>query len=112
MNKQIEEMARDIFESRVAIDGIDLAFATVYGADMVDSHFMRIAKHLVCNKGYRKQIEGEWITKKHPLVGDYAITCSCCGHREHRGPAWNPSWVVHKFCPNCGATMRKEDEGK
>ena len=55
--KQIEEMAKDIFESRVAIDGIDIAFAAVHGADKADSHFMRIAKHLVCNKGYRKQSE-------------------------------------------------------
>lgn len=54
--KQIEEMARDIFASGVAIDGIDLAFASVYGADKEDTHFMRIAKHLY-NAGYRKQSE-------------------------------------------------------
>lgn len=53
MNKQIEEMARTIFESHVAIDGIDLAFSAVHGADMEDSHFMRIAGHLYRN-GYRK----------------------------------------------------------
>jgi hypothetical protein len=46
-------MARTIFESRVAIDGIDIAFAGVHGADMEDGHFMRIAFHLYRN-GYRK----------------------------------------------------------
>lgn len=65
----IEEMARNIFESGVAIDGIDRAFAAVHGADMTDSHFMRIAHHLY-NDGYRKQSEpfpqthengGEWV---------------------------------------------------
>jgi hypothetical protein len=69
MKEQIKEMARDIFEPKVAIDGIDLAFAAVHGADMPDSHFMRIAQHLY-NEGYRKQSApfsfghekgGEWI---------------------------------------------------
>lgn len=54
--KQIEEMARDIFAPKVAIDGIDIAFAAVHGADKPDSHFMRIAQHLY-NAGYRKQGE-------------------------------------------------------
>ena len=54
--KQIEEMARDIFAPKVAIDGIDIAFASVHGADKPDSHFMRIAQHLY-NAGYRKQSE-------------------------------------------------------
>lgn len=54
--KQIEEMARDIFAPKVAIDGIDIAFAAVHGADKPDSHFMRIAQHLY-NAGYRKQSE-------------------------------------------------------
>lgn len=55
-DKQIEEikqLAKDIFAPKVALDGIDLAFASVHGADMEDSHFMRIAKHLYA-KGYRK----------------------------------------------------------
>lgn len=57
--EQIKEMARTIFESRVAIDGIDLAFAAVHGADMEDSHFMRIAGHLYRN-GYRKTFTSEF----------------------------------------------------
>ena len=56
--KQIEEMARDIFVPKVAIDGIDIAFASVHGADKPDSHFMRIAQHLY-NAGYRKLDEEE-----------------------------------------------------
>ena len=99
MNKQIEEMARVISEYHEAWKH--------GGGD-----WKRGLAEALYNADYRKQIVGEWITQKRPLSGDYAITCSCCGYREHRGPAWNPSWVVHKFCPNCGARMRKEDEGK
>ena len=59
MDKQIEEikqLARDIFEPKTAIDGIDLAFAAVHGADRDDTHFMRIATHLY-GKGYRKAFD-------------------------------------------------------
>ena len=68
--KQIAEMARDIFAPKVAIDGTDIAFASIHGADKPDSHFMRIAQHLY-NAGYRKHSEpiscghekgGEWIS--------------------------------------------------
>ena len=52
----VEEMANAIFEPKVAIDGIDIAFASVHGADKAESHFMRIAEHHY-NKGYRRQSE-------------------------------------------------------
>lgn len=58
--KQIEEikqLARDIFERGTALDGIDFVHAAVNGADRDDTHFMRIARHLYCNKGYRKASE-------------------------------------------------------
>jgi hypothetical protein len=71
--KQIEEMARDRFEPRVAIDGIDIAFAAVHGADDAESHFMRIARHLY-EKGYRKQTLGEWISVEDRLPEE---TVSC-----------------------------------
>lgn len=56
--------------------------------------------------GYVKQKEGEWIVHRHPLLGDYDITCSCCGRRERSGPAWDISWGVSAFCPDCGARMK------
>ena len=54
--EEIKQLARDIFEPKTAIDGIDLAFAAVHGADRDDTHFMRIATHLY-GKGYRKASE-------------------------------------------------------
>ncbi len=72
--KQIEEMARDIFEPKVAIDSIDLAFAAIHGADKPDSHFMRIAQHLY-NAGYRKQ---EWISVDERLPKQWEMVLVFC----------------------------------
>ena len=60
----------------------------------------------ILEAGYRKQSEGEWIVEEHPLVHDKKISCSCCGYSERRGPAWNTSWGMYKFCPNCGSKMK------
>jgi membrane protease subunit (stomatin/prohibitin family) len=89
-------MAKDIFESGVAIDGIDRAFAAVHGADMTDSHFMRIAQHLY-NAGCRKQSEGLW-----RVSGDMFKTyfCSECGYSV------DLSHQKTRFCPECGAKMK------
>ena len=48
--KQIEEMAKDIYATGVAIDGTDIA----YGVHDNDDHFHRMAIKL-CEAGYRKQ---------------------------------------------------------
>ena len=47
--EQVEEMAKDIFESKVAIDGTDMAF----GLFDEDDHFHRIARFLY-KHNYRK----------------------------------------------------------
>ena len=69
MKEQIEEMARSIFETGIALDGIDIVFAIRHGAEYPDSHYMRIAEGLYA-AGYRKQSEpiscdhekgGEWV---------------------------------------------------
>jgi len=73
--KQIEEMARDIFEPRVAIDGIDIAFAAVHGADRdAENHFMRIAGHLY-EKCWRKQ---EWISVEDRLPDNHRMVLVVC----------------------------------
>lgn len=50
--KQIEEMAQDIFHSGVALDGVDFA----YGLFDDDDHFRRLARKLYA-AGYRKADE-------------------------------------------------------
>ena len=61
---------------------------------------------LIYNAGYRKQSEGEWIaTGIFELDNIYSgWKCSVCGYIF----CWNKT----NYCPNCGARMRKEDEGK
>ena len=41
---------------------------------------------------------GEWIEIN---IKDYKAKCSCCG-------TWSP--IMGRYCPNCGADMRKESE--
>lgn len=80
--KQIEEMARDIFEPRVAIDGIDIAFAAVHGADRdAENHFMRIARHLY-EKCWRKQ---EWISVEDRLPENGVHCILCCDMKRIDG---------------------------
>lgn len=84
--KQIEEMSSEI---REAVNGCSSYWSEV------------IAEHLF-EQGYRKQSEGEWKLGKSGCM----YFCDKCGYAAHpREEEWN-------YCPNCGAKMRKEDEGK
>jgi hypothetical protein len=51
---------------------------------------------------------GKWIVTRFPLAGDYRIESSCCNLYEMRGPAWNITWGLPNYCPNCGAKMDVE----
>ncbi len=62
------------------------------------------------NAGYRKQKEGEWVDKPTGAYGRMQSWCSACG--EHSGIGGIESNRHKPYCPNCGAHMRKEDEGK
>ena len=66
---------------------------------------LRYAERAV-EAGYVKQSEGEWLVGATPLVGDKTVKCSECGYFEYRGPAWNITWGMHNYCPNCGAKMK------
>ena len=72
------------------------------------------AKYLM-EQGYRKQSEGEWILtgtfkSTFPLpVADLHKACSVC---RWIPPKYSTDYKEYNYCPNCGAHMRKEDEGK
>ena len=68
-------------------------------------YFECMANHII-RCGYSKQSEGEWLVSEFPLTASKKVKCSECGYIEHRGPAWNISWGMHKYCPNCGAKMK------
>lgn len=92
--KQIEEMAKTIEQS-----------------GMLDSYSRcEIVAEELYNADYRKQSEGEWLVKNYTMTNGWSlgstVTCSLCGYRLERGPAWKASMGVYKFCPNCGAKMK------
>ena len=66
------------------------------GEKLWDDDLENIAIELY-NLGYRKQSEGEWVTK-----GDYLkiLKCSACGCTADSIYAKTP------YCPNCGAKMK------
>lgn len=55
MNKQIEEMAKALLDSKVVIDGLDRAFARIHGVE--NSRFEKMARYLVETQGYRKSTD-------------------------------------------------------
>lgn len=61
-------------------------------------------------KGYRKQIEGEWIKT------ETNYTCSKCNFNviswsgEYDGYECERGISLMKFCPNCGAHMKGEND--
>lgn len=46
---------------------------------------------------------GEWIEDK---TGNGFWICSSCGFVSEASGAW----LLYKYCPNCGANMRKEED--
>lgn len=88
----IEEMARDLCECYVDHTVVFDAKAT--------------AENMVA-KGYRKQIEGEWIAKKEmyrtPSAKNYY--CSNCEKNATFDSFMGTSRIT-KYCPNCGAKMK------
>ena len=98
--KQIEEMAR--FMCADCANYGDCKYDICEGQ-------LDLATNLY-TAGYRKQSEGEWETKdltKADCYKFYSHICSNCGYfyKDVRPNGYD-------FCPNCGARMRKEDEGK
>lgn len=104
-DKQIEEMTDIIVKQNCKHCGCENCdYAYEYGTkeesceDYVS--YRRMAEEFY-NAGYRKQIEGEWVDTSY---GE--LKCSTCGCVQEDG------FHRYNFCPNCGAKMRKEDEGK
>ena len=82
MDKQIEEMAKDIID-------VETLTEVLWSFDIED-----IAEVLY-NAGYRKQREGEWVYQEYSM-GHYVGKCSLCECEAD----------MTKYCPNCGAKMK------
>ena len=94
-NEQIKEMARVIKSS---LDGLGSGNFNFTGYEISTMFAKALYK-----AGYGKQSEGEWKLGKSGCM----YFCSSCNYAAH--PREEEEW---DFCPNCGAHMRKEDEGK
>ena len=92
-NKQIEEMANDLYENR--------PYRELWLEDAQD-----IAEVLY-NAGYRKQSEGEWVGEADGYADGELVYdvwhCSECNHCIDDGTD-DPD-LLPNFCPNCGAKM-------
>lgn len=91
MNKQIEEMYKDVYKAVEHNSVIDITHGGYIGIN-TDG----LTRELF-DDGYRKQSEGEWIK---PSMYSEDI-CSKCGK--------SPKiffGLLSPFCPNCGAKMK------
>lgn len=101
--KQIEEMAQDLcplYEEYKSCKTCDAVL------DIGEKPCVyKCMAELITTKGYRKQSVGRWEKRVFVIFDSEKIgyRCSEC----------NTTWDTETpYCPNCGAKMRKEDEGK
>ena len=100
-NKEIEEIAKVILDSEILCNDC---------GENTDSYCAEAIAETLYNEGYRKQSVGEWIDKPTGAYSRMQSRCSACG--KHSGIGGIESNRHKPYCPNCGAYMRKEDEGK
>lgn len=83
----------DLFNKLATVQTLGEAYGIIQGMPTVDAVPVR---------------HGKWIrVYSRPGVFKYlGWTCDQCGYRN--GNEYAPQW--HKFCPNCGADMRKDGE--
>ena len=90
MNKQIDEMARDICHVRTC--EVKKNGGTCYKHCKAYIYAFR-----AINAGYRKQVEGEW--RNLAKVGVYM--CTACTQLSPQ---------PYPYCPKCGAKMKGESD--
>ena len=106
MNKQIEEMAYEMTQFKETVCKRiedNKCLLRSHANAFVDCHFCKLAEHLITEKGYRKQIEGEWV-KDEKSKFKHRYHCSACNFYLIGAPT--------KHCPNCGARMKGEEDEK
>ena len=90
MNKQIEEIAEDLWRNTL-----------IHSDELCEE----VAEYLY-NAGYRKQNEVEWVviskrglnSKRNRRINYETYTCAVCGRSNGKYKA--------NYCPNCGAKMK------
>ena len=105
MKKQIEEMYKDLCESKQErkefCDNKECRDCEHFTLPRrINCETFHQAKLLIA-KGYRKQSEGAWkkVSEKYPRY-----VCTACNHLYNN--------KEYKYCPNCGARMKGADNEK
>lgn len=111
--KQIDEIAKDVWKASCAGQGIECTKCenANNSTDEYSCVDFVISQNLY-NAGYRKQSEGEWIEKYKGQFANPIYVCSICGKgtllKPHINELGNMEMVqaLSPFCPNCGAKMK------
>lgn len=99
--KQIEEMAEDL-AGRDSCKHLPKNLCNNRKCSLCEAEILYEA-------GYRKQIEGEWTRFEVNGINYGQVYYQ---HKECKANETQLFPTPYNFCPNCGAHMRKEDEGK
>ena len=99
--KQIAEMALDIHEY---VCKAEQGSAIIFNSSVIGCHKLDMAKYLVKEKDYRKEIQGEWVKGKTNYRSHF---CAKCGYPQ---PYIKIKAGYHlldnvKYCPNCGCKI-------
>ena len=110
-------------EYDIAIDEDILNYVGTVGAERTNTQFDKDCKQnaidlLMTAPTIEARPKGEWIWNENGM--DWGLGCWCCSECGMRNPyigsgdnalLSNPhNWAGSKYCPNCGADMRKESE--
>lgn len=92
----IEEAERELKERDIGTEIYELACILYENIEYnLGWHDCIYLADQAVKRGYRKQIEAEWI--KHPLAKGVRYCSNCEENRDSKSGS---------FCPNCGAHMR------
>ena len=99
-DKQIEEMTKALCD--IDCKGMKCNVCDSYGCEY------RMQAEALYNKGYRKQIDAEWV-----MIPVNGVACYRCGNIDcARLIPFGTKPQELKYCPNCGAKMKCESEGE
>ena len=104
-------MTNDLISRQAAIDELDKG---AWGVEWDKTLAKTMIESLPSAQPQRKT--GRWIIKDNPGTGWYRVTCSECGEDvTSTAPCigfYPNAKVTWDYCPNCGALMDGEVEGR
>ena len=102
------QFATEYITKQAALDAIscDITITGRRNAELVAETIATFADRIKALPSAQPKM-GMWVSKPYKR----ARICSCCGHDEPYKFADDDA-TIFNFCPNCGADMREEQNGK